>query len=55
MITTSYVDKQAYKEVVEDGHPILIVTAADIANVLRYNSIRSDNISDWIDNIERNV
>ena len=55
MITTSYVDSQAYKEVVEDGHPILIVTAADIANILRHNSIRSDNISDWIDNIEQNV
>ena len=52
MITTSYVDSQAYKEVVEDGHPILIVTAADIANILRHNSIRSDNISNWIKNIE---
>ena len=31
MITTSYVDGQAYKEMVEDGHPILIVTASDIA------------------------
>ena len=55
MITTSYVDSQAYKEVVEDGHPILIVTAADIANILRHNSIRSDNISNWIKNIESNL
>ncbi len=35
MITTSYVDKQAYQEVVDDGHPILIVTATDIAGILR--------------------
>lgn len=48
MLTTSYVDTQAYKEVVEDGHPILIITATDIANTLRRNSITSDNIDDWL-------
>lgn len=34
LVTTSYVDSQAYKEVVEDGHPILIVTCSDIAYIL---------------------
>ena len=48
MLTTSYVDSQAYKEVVEDGHPILIVTASDIAYTLRHNSITSQNIDDWL-------
>ena len=33
LVTTSYVDSQAYKEVVEDGHPILIVTCSDIAYI----------------------
>lgn len=28
----------------EDGHPILIVTAADIASILRNNAINSFNI-----------
>ena len=51
MLTTSYVDTQAYKEVVEDGHPILIVTASDIANTLRKNSITSENIDDWLRSI----
>lgn len=41
LITTSYVDNQAYNEVVEDGHPILIVTASDIAGILRNNAINS--------------
>lgn len=45
MVTTSYVDSQAYKEVVEDGHPILIVTASDIGTILRNNAITSENIS----------
>ena len=53
MITTSYVDKQAYQEVVEDGHPILIATASDIAGVLRRNAINSSNIGEWLQSIDR--
>ena len=51
LITTSFINGQAYKEVVEDGHPILIVTASDIATILRKNSINSRNVDDWLDNI----
>ena len=51
MVTTSYVDNQAYKEVIEDGHPILIVTETDIAQTLRRNSITSDNIDEWLDSL----
>ena len=53
MITTSYVDKQAYQEVVEDGHPILIVTATDIAGILRRNAINSSNVDDWLKSIDK--
>ncbi|SEM19807.1 Restriction endonuclease [Butyrivibrio sp. ob235] len=56
MITTSFVDSNAYKEVVEDGHPILIVTATDIASILRNNAINSGNINDWLNSIDaRNI
>lgn len=55
MITTSYVDGQAYKEVVEDGHPILIVTASDIAGILRNNAIDSSNIDDWLCTIDHSI
>ena len=48
LITTSYVDNQAYSEVVEDGHPILIVTASDIATILRKNSISPANMNLWL-------
>lgn len=48
LITTSCVDAQAYNEVVEDGHPILIVTASDIAVILRKNGINSININQWV-------
>lgn len=53
MITTSYVDKQAYQEVLEDGHPILIVTASDIASILRKNAINSSNVNEWLESIDR--
>lgn len=53
MITTSYVDNQAYSEVVEDEHPILIVTATDIAGILRSSQINSLNIDQWFETVDR--
>lgn len=53
MVTTSYVDTQAYNEVVEDGHPILIVTATDIASILRLNAINSSNINQWLKSLDQ--
>ena len=53
LITTSYVDNQAYSEVVEDGHPILIVTASDIAGILRTSSINTSNIDVWLDSVDK--
>lgn len=52
MVTTSFVNKQAYGEVVEDEHPILIIAASDIAGVLRNNAINSSNINEWLDSID---
>ena len=52
MVTTSYVDKQAYCEVVDDGHPILIVTASDIAAILRNNAIDSHNIDAYLGTLD---
>lgn len=52
MLTTSYVEPQAYSEVVEDGHPILIVTALDIATILRRNALTPLNMEDWLWSID---
>ncbi len=35
MLTTSDVDNHKYKEDIEDGHPILMITASDIDSTLR--------------------
>jgi hypothetical protein len=37
LITTSCVDTQAYKEIKEDQHPIIVMAALDIINLLRAN------------------
>jgi hypothetical protein len=34
-VTTSFVDGQAYREIKEDRHPIVVVSAVDIVDVLR--------------------
>lgn len=34
MITTSYVNNQAYKEIIEDGHPIVLITGKTIIDIL---------------------
>ena len=52
MVTTSYIHAQAYKEIVEDGHPILVVSATDIARILRQSSITSDSINQWLDALD---
>ncbi|MBR0380910.1 MAG: restriction endonuclease [Eubacterium sp.] len=54
MITTSFVNKQAYQEVIEDGHPILIVSATDIAAILRKNSIHSSDVNEWLAAVDDN-
>ena len=48
LVTTSYVDSQAYKEIKEDGHPILILNAKDIADILRNNGLNSDSVRVWL-------
>ena len=35
LVTTSFVDAQAYREIKEDQHPIVVLAAVDIVNVLR--------------------
>jgi hypothetical protein len=37
LVTTSCVDLQAYKEIKEDRHPIVIIAAVDIVDLLRRN------------------
>lgn len=35
LVTTSYVNQQAYREIRDDGHPVVIVAGRDIVDILR--------------------
>ena len=48
-MTTSFVNEQAYKEIREDGHPIIIVSARDIVSVLKRSGYTTrDKVKMWL-------
>ena len=55
LVTTSYVDAQAYKEIVEDEHPVLIITCSDIAYILSREMIDSKKINDWLLSVDESI
>jgi hypothetical protein len=49
LVTTSYVHDQAYKEIVEDGHPIIIISGKDIIDILMRAGINDVSIlNEWL-------
>lgn len=52
-VTTSYISEQAYKEVLEDGHPVIIVSGKDIIDILNKSHINTNElIFNFMENIE---
>lgn len=51
IVTTSYLHEQAYREIVEDGHPVVIISANDIAEKLhsRFGTVKATQT--WIERI----
>lgn len=48
-VTTSYVGDQAYKEIIEDEHPIVIISGRDIVEILYNAGIGSvELLKDWL-------
>lgn len=50
-VTTSYIGQQAYKEmIIEDKHPILIITAIDIIKILKNIDITTvPKLEKWLE------
>jgi hypothetical protein len=49
LVTTSYVDRQAYREIKEDRHPIVVISAVDIVTLLRATDRASPAaVQDWL-------
>ncbi|MBX8472591.1 restriction endonuclease [Pseudomonas sp. RIT778] len=49
IITTSWLHDQAYKEIVEDGHPVMILAGRDIVELLRETGLQDGNaVMRWL-------
>lgn len=42
LVTTSHLDRQAYAELKEDGHPIVVLAGADIAELIHTSGVAAD-------------
>jgi len=51
-VTTSYVSQQAYQEIVDDEHPVVIYSGRDIANILIEHGINSTfKTREWLNKL----
>jgi len=49
LVTTSYGATQAYQDIKEDGHPIIIICAADIVQLLKNAGIAAESdVAVWL-------
>lgn len=51
MVTTSYLDTQAYQELVQDAHPVVVISSGDIAAKLKERFGSLDNVKTWLQKI----
>ena len=48
-VTTSFVSIQAYKEILEDDHPVLVVSGSDIVDILYESNINTrEKLNAWL-------
>ncbi|MCX6658855.1 MAG: restriction endonuclease [Candidatus Bathyarchaeota archaeon] len=53
LVTTSYVGTQAYEEIIEDQHPVIVVSAIDIVGILRSKGLTTPgNVSQWLEALD---
>ena len=52
-ITSSFFDKQVQSELIEDGHPVMLISGGDISKVLINSDLSSPNsLSAWVSGIK---
>lgn len=50
LVTTSYIHIQAYKEIIDDMHPVLLISGKDIVEILKRSSIKTiPEVLKWLD------
>jgi len=49
LVTTSHLDVQAYREIKEDGHPIVVISGGDIVDLLKLNGhSTAEAVTAWL-------
>lgn len=48
LVTTSYLSRQAYQELKEDKHPVVVISANDIIEILNTRIGTFENIRNWL-------
>ena len=48
LVTTSYVSNQAYEELIQDGHPVIVISAGDIAAKLKERFGAISQVKAWL-------
>lgn len=52
LVTTSVLDRQAYEEIRSDSHPIIVISARDVAEILISQGINNPILlAEWIDSL----
>ena len=51
LVTTSFLSSQAYEELKEDKHPVVVISAVDIAKLLREKIGRLSNVENWLEKV----
>lgn len=52
LVTTSYLGSQAYKELKEDNHPVVVIAATDIVSLLKDRIGTKEAIKNWLNGFE---
>jgi hypothetical protein len=50
-VTTSYISSQAYRELKEDNHPVVVICGLDIAEILKKRIGDRKQVERWLDSI----
>ena len=49
LVTTSFVSEQAYRELRDDEHPVIIISAVDVSNILFSKGITDSKLlKSWL-------
>ena len=51
LVTTTWLNQQAYQEIIEDGHPIIVISGSDIVRILKNSDLHDANVLQrWLEN-----